>query len=226
MTVTVKKNGNGNIEGYECLIGNSKLKLFIKIGGKYGEKDCRLFWDAMKKDNAFEDKILFKCILNSIHKKEDALNFIKLFKEFEYISFNNNRINNYINIYNPSDIQKIVDYVNNIQINDELKKCLASMILRCYVDNNAYPKPYQNGCIRHYIQVLLLLGYKFNIVSWKMNKLNNIITSDIAQNSEKLSEVIFEIGHPKNKYGIITGDFRKKYEELYNKEQAYPDKEI
>ena len=216
MTVTVRKNDNGNIEMYECLIGESKLKLIIKPGGKHGKKDCRLFWDT--DENSFCDKVLFKCILDNINEKEGALKFIKLFKEFEYISFKNNKINNDINIYDPSDIQKMVDYVNNSQINDELKRCLASMILRCYVDNNAYSRPYQNGCIRHYIQVLLLLGYKFNIEGWKMDKLNKYITPNIAQDNERLSEVISEIGYPNNRYNIGTNDFREKYKELYIKE--------
>jgi hypothetical protein len=201
------------IEGYECLIGESKLRLLIKIGGKFGNRDCQIYWDTWS--NKVPDKKLFKCILDNIHTKNDALNFIDLFNKFEAISFREDRIYSNINIHNSTDIQKVVDYVNKLGISDELKRCLASMILRCYVDNNAYKHPL-NGCIRHYIQVLLLLGYKFDIKSWKMDKLNKYITSNIAQNNEKLSKLISDIGYPNNKYNIETHDFKDKYRELFN----------
>ncbi len=205
--MTVTPINNGYIKGYKCLIGKSNLKLLIEIGGKFGNKDCRIYWDNW--GNMFSDKKLFKCILDNINTKTEALEFIRLFNEFEAITFEGDRIKSNINIHNFANIQKVVNYVNSLNINDKLKRCLASMILRCYVDNNAYEPPKFNGCIRHYIQVLLLFGYKFDIKSWKMAKLN-------INSQDNIATIISDIGYPNNKYGIGKDDFNNKYRELFN----------
>ncbi|WP_258237653.1 hypothetical protein, partial [Arcobacter sp. CECT 9188] len=74
--------------------------------------------------------------------------------------------------------------------------CLASMIFRCDIDNINYQCPKLNGCIRHFIQILAVFAYKFNIDKWKIEKLNTSI------NKNNYVHVISNCGYPGNAYNV------------------------
>ena len=88
--------------------------------------------------------------------------FITLFNNSPFIKIEETCINTTV-----TDKEKVVNYVNNTDLTDNLKLCLISMIFKCDIDNIAYGCPPFNGCIRHYIQVLMVFGYELDIKKWK-----------------------------------------------------------
>lgn len=180
----------------------------IKLGfspGKKTEGDYTVKWSFNgQQDQQFTDKDLFNKLSSEVKSKKEALNFIKCFYTYENIKFNTECINLTIN-----DVQEIVDYVRNLSLSDNLRLCLACMFFRCDIDNINYPCTKYNGCIRHFVQILMLFGYKFDIAEFKCEKLNID-----EKNDNDISNIISDIGYPTNKHNITTADFKNIYIDL------------
>lgn len=179
----------------------------IKLMFSQGEKRKDDYIVKWKIDNQqaycqFSDKDLFGILQSEIKSKEEALKFINFFYNYKKINFNQECIDLTI-----ENVQEIIDYVNKLSLNNKLKLCLACMFFRCDIDNINYPCIKYNGCIRHFMQILMLFGYKFDIAKFKCKKLN-------INKKDNISNIISDIGYPKNKYNIITTDFKNAYIEL------------
>ena len=176
--------------GKKYEIGNNYIT--ISKGSKPNANDYILKWNGTMQ---FDDKMLFDLIYMNIDTEDKAQEFINNFIGSGFVTLEKQCIKTKID-----NIEDVVSYVNSLYYNDNLKMCLASMLLRCDIDNiNYYPCPPFNGCVRHFIQVVMVLGYKFNIINWKMEKLKNANT-----------EIIYNIGHPNN-YNITKEDFKNMY---------------
>lgn len=170
----------------EFIFGSDKI--IIRKGAK-ATRDYLIFHNNIQ----IKDELLFKGILLNTSDEKEAEMFIDLFTKCISIIFKKDRIET-----NPSPLEfkKIYDYCINSKLKPELQKFLFVTILRCDIDNICYPPP-KNGCIRIFIQVLLLFSCKFKWTTY-INK--NNIPADIAK-------YIYEIGFKKS---II--DFKEIYE--------------
>lgn len=182
---------------------NIKLKF---LAGKKEKKDYVVQWsfDSGKSYKQFTDKDLFNKLVSKIQTKEEALKFIKYFCDYQNIDFDKECINLAID-----NVQDVISYVKKSTLDDELRLCLACMLFRCEIDNINYPCTRYNGCIRHFVQVLMLFGYKFDIDEFKISKLC------ITKNDDDIVSVISGIGYPNNKYNITTKDFKDAYIKLH-----------
>ena len=144
---------------------NIKLKF---LAGKKEKKDYVVQWsfDSGKSYKQFTDKDLFNKLVSKIQTKEEALKFIKYFCDYQNIDFDKECINLAID-----NVQDVISYVQKSTLDDELRLCVACMLFRCDIDNINYPCTRYNGCIRHFVQVLMLFGYKFDIDEFKISKL-------------------------------------------------------
>lgn len=190
----------------EYYIGKSYFITFSQ-GKKYASEDYLIHWNGKQQ---FDDYTLFSTLFDNIMCTQCAYDFIKHFFYSEpFISFDERCIKT-----NILDVGKVIDFVNRLSLTDELKLCLASMIFRCDIDNINYECPRLNGCVRHFIQVLMLFGYKFNILEWKMQKLNNYLLSKNIQQINNIPKLISDIGFPNNNYGINKNDFSSMYQKV------------
>ena len=185
-------------------IGTSYVMTFNK--GHKCPQDYLIYWNGSQQ---FDDDMLFSALFNNIACSQCAYNFIKHFYcATQFITFNERCIKT--NILNVGDV---IGFVNNLLLADELKLCLASMIFRCDIDNINYECPRLNGCVRHFVQILMVFGYKFDISQWQMPKLNNYLSSN-HMSIENIPKLISSIGFPRNKYEINTNDFRDMYQTI------------
>ena len=177
---------------------NIKLKF---LAGKKEKKDYVVQWsfDSGKSYKQFTDKDLFNKLVSKIQTKEEALKFIKYFCDYQNIDFDKECINLAID-----NVQDVISYVQKSTLDDELRLCVACMLFRCDIDNINYPCTRYNGCIRHFVQVLMLFGYKFDIDEFKISKL-------CIKKKDDIVSVISDIGYPNNKYNITTKDFKDAY---------------
>lgn len=182
------------IEEHKYCIGN--LFVTFKKGSKTPEDYCVL-WGG---NNQFDDKTLFNELYNNVSSIQYAFQFVSHFKNNPFVEFDEECIRTKIMC-----VDKVIDFVNHTPLSDNLKLYLASMIFRCDIDNINYECPRLNGCVRHFLQVLMIFGYKFNLSNWQMPKLNNYSQSNIPQ-------LINDIGYPKNKYQIDKQDFKNMYQ--------------
>lgn len=168
---------------------------------RQGEKnigDYVIWWDGQTQ---FSDKELFSELYNHA-TFECAKVLIKHFICCDAVSFNDNCVKTNIN-----NVNDIIEFVNQTKLPYILKFCLASIIFRCDIDNINYNCPKYNGCVRHFMQILMLFGYKFNISKCKMDKLF------IKQfEFDKIPEIISSIGYPNNERKISTNDFKCMYQ--------------
>ncbi len=171
-------------------------KIVISKGAK-ATRDYLVFHNG----NQITDKSLFEHILLNTSNEKEAKMFIGLFAKCICINFKKDRIETNLS---PLERKKIYDYCINSKLNSELQKFLFITILRCDIDNINYPPP-KNGCIRIFVQVLLLFSYKFKWTTY-INK--NNIPPDIAQ-------YIYDIGFKKDIKSIIY--FREIYERYLKK---------
>ena len=161
--------------------------------GNRAEGDYKIFPNGKQ----LVDLDLFRKLYNtdSIISKQCAINFVKHFYKSGFAIFNNtNRINININY-----IDDVVDYVNNTSLKDDLKLYLALIILRCDIDNNIYKNPNLNGCVRHFLQILMVFGYRFNIATWQMRIINNFVKLILTKNPQANIDyplLISDIGYP------------------------------
>ncbi|EAL9771808.1 hypothetical protein D0772_02275, partial [Campylobacter lari] len=162
---------------YEYIVCEN-IKLIFLLGKKE-KNDYIVKW---KIDNQqyyqFSDKDLFDILQYEIKSKEEALKFINFFYNYEKINFNEECIELTID-----NIQEILDYVSELPLNNKLKLCLACMFFRCDIDNINYPCTIYNGCIRHFMQIVMLFGYKFDIIEFKCEKLS-------INNEDNISNII------------------------------------
>ncbi|RBQ26013.1 hypothetical protein, partial [Arcobacter sp. CECT 9188] len=135
-------------------LGSLTIKLSQPTDRKC-EQDYVIHWNGIHK---FSDIHLFQDLDKNITTIEEMKQFFAYFKDSPFITLNDECIKS--NIKNRADV---IDYVNRTSLNDTLKLCLASMIFRCDIDNINYQCPKLNGCIRHFIQILAVFAYKFNI---------------------------------------------------------------
>lgn len=177
---------------------NIKLKF---LAGKKEKKDYVVQWsfDSGKSYKQFTDKDLFNKLVSKIQTKEEALKFIKYFCDYQNIDFDKECINLAID-----NVQDVISYVQKSTLDDELRLCVACMLFRCDIDNINYPCTRYNGCIRHFVQVLMLFGYKFDIDEFKISKL-------CIKKKDDIVSVISDIGYPNNNYNITTKDFKDAY---------------
>ena len=177
---------------------NIKLKF---LAGKKEKKDYVVQWsfDSGKSYKQFTDKDLFNKLVSKIQTKEEDLKFIKYFCDYQNIDFDKECINLAID-----NVQDVISYVQKSTLDDELRLCVACMLFRCDIDNINYPCTRYNGCIRHFVQVLMLFGYKFDIDEFKISKL-------CIKKKDDIVSVISDIGYPNNNYNITTKDFKDAY---------------
>jgi len=166
------------------------------------QDDYIITWNGI---HQFSDIHLFNDISQNINNIQAMNDFLGYFKNSPFIMMTQDCIN--VNITSQQDV---IDYVNALPLNDTLKVCLASMIFRCDIDNINYPCPRYNGCVRHYVQILLVFGYQFNLINWKFSKLSNCNVTN---------QIISNIGYPGNSYNISNEDFRTLYRTLFQNNQ-------
>lgn len=186
-------------------IGNSYSLAFDK--GSLADDDYMI----LVNNTAIKDLLLFRYLYSSpnIMCYQCALNFIRHFCSSGFVSFNNpNRISVCVN-----KVDDVIDYVNQTLLPDELKLYLCIIIFRCDIDNNIYKSPNANGGVRHFVQILMVFGYKFNIVQWQMPQLNNCLPLNNMPTTD-IPKLIADIGYPDNRYGICTTDFREMYKTI------------
>lgn len=170
----------------EFTFGSDKID--TKRGGK-AKDDYLIFYN----DVQIDDKEIFKGILINTLNGKDAKTFIECFTKCNSIKLNKKRIET---VPSPLKKDRIYTYCINSKLNTELQKFLFISILRCDIDNICYCPPL-NGCIRFFIQILLLLSYKFK---WTLYINKNDIPADIVK-------YIYEIGFKKSRI-----DFKEIYE--------------
>ncbi|WP_201523901.1 hypothetical protein, partial [Aliarcobacter butzleri] len=123
-------------------LGSLTIKLSQPTDRKCAN-DYIIHWNRTHK---FSDIHLFQDLDRNINTIAEMKKFLAYFTESPFITLNKECIKS--NIQNRSDV---INYVNQTNLNDTLKLCLASMIFRCDIDNINYQCPRLNGCIRHYI---------------------------------------------------------------------------
>ena len=186
-------------------IGTSYFITFSQ-GKKYALGDYLIHWGG---NHQFNDYTLFSVLFNNIACPQYAYNFVKHFYcATQFVSFDEQCIKT-----NISNVDNVIKFVNNLLLTDELKLCLASIIFRCDIDNINYECPKLNGCVRHFIQILMVFGYKFNISQWQMPKLNNYSSSNNIQIAD-IPKLISDIGFPNNTYKINKNDFSSMYQKV------------
>lgn len=175
-------------------------------GKKNASRDYLIHWNG---NHQFDDYTLFSALFNNVACYQCAYNFVKHFcYAAQFISFDAQCVKT--NIVNVGDV---INFVNSLLLTDELKLCLASMIFRCDIDNINYECPRLNGCVRHFVQILMVFGYKFNISQWQMPKLNDYLSLNNISTTD-IPKLIADIGYPKNRYEIGTNDFREMYQTI------------
>lgn len=154
-------------------------------------QDYLIHWNG---EQQFDDYALFSTLFNNVACPQCAYNFVKHFcYATQFISFDAQCVKT--NIVNVGDV---INFVNSSLLTDELKLCLASMIFRCDIDNINYECPRFNGCVRHFVQILMVFGYKFNISQWQIPIINNFIQQKIIQNPQyavDYPQLISDIGY-------------------------------
>lgn len=173
----------------EYYIGKSYILTFDK--GDRVEGDYRIL--IGKNKTWLVDLDLFRKLYNtdSITSKQCAINFVKHFYESGFAIFDDtNRIKININC-----IDDVIDYVNNTSLEDDLKLYLAIVILRCDIDNNIYKSPNSNGCVRHFLQILMVFGYRFDILEWQIPIINDFIIQNPKVDID-YPLLISDIGYP------------------------------
>ena len=188
-------------KGTEYSIGNSYSLAFDK--GSLADDD----YIILVNNAAIKDLLLFQCLYSSpnIMCYQCALNFIRHFCSSGFVSFNNpNRIDVCVN-----KVDDVINYVNQTLLPDELKLYLCIIIFRCDIDNNIYKSPNANGGVRHFVQILMLFGYKFNISQWQMPIIHNFIGEKNIQNSQYVADypqLISDIGYKDDDWRKVNKD--------------------
>ncbi len=178
-------------------------RYFMAFGqGNKCERDYIIMWNG---ETQFSDISFFNLLNNNITCYRCAFNFVKHFINNPFVVLEKECVKT-----NIMDVQNVIDYINQTLLPNDLKLCLASMIFRCDIDNINYECPRLNGCVRHFLQVLMLFGYKFNLSNWQMPKLNLCIQ---ANNTllDNIPNLVSHIGYPNNSYKIYTDDFKSTY---------------
>lgn len=139
------------------------------------------------------DRSLFENILSNIPNEGEAKIFLDCFSRCPLIKFGSDRITT------TTSQDKIYQYCLGCRLKSESQELLFISILRCDIDNICYPYP-KNGCIRIFVQLLLLLSYKFG---WKTYINNSTIPKDIA-------DYVYQIGFKKDRGNIEY--FKKIYD--------------
>ncbi|MDD5431655.1 MAG: hypothetical protein PHO70_01535 [Candidatus Omnitrophica bacterium] len=170
-----------------------KNKLIFKKGSK-AENDYLIWHNKVQ----ITDLFLFNELFKRISLEQEAKDFLDLFCGYRNIKFNNDSI-----ICNPSplDVDDLYKYCVGSKLNTEQQELLFVCILRCDIDNICYPPPKLNGCIRIFVQVLLLFTYKFK---WIMYYLEDKVAED-------LDVFVYKIGFPRNRYDVDKTTFLAIY---------------
>ena len=171
--------------------------------GSKNQTDYIIKWNGTQQ---FTDKDLFDLFSNMFKNKEEAVEFIKNIKKVPHVSFTNNCIETN---FTKEKREQIYNYIDNIDKSEDYKLALFSVILRCDIDNNSYNCPRFNGCIRHFMQIILFLGYYFNIDEFK-----NIYNKKLPV--DNIAKTISDIGYPGNKYGINSEHWKEMYKNFIN----------
>jgi hypothetical protein len=147
------------------------------------------------------DSTLFNWLFDEIASEEKAKKFLKAIRACPDICLKNEGV-----ITNPSPLNKdeIYKYVSGLNsLSPKLRELLFVAILRCDIDNICYPPPRLNGCIRLFIQILLLFAYKYNWSKYFVLSTDKIKTT--------IPQYVFDAGFP-NKKVTIT---KEKFKEIY-----------
>lgn len=152
-------------------------------------------------EHQFSDVELFKELLETYKTEEEAKELITLFKACPFI-----KIDNCIKTEFTREIrEKVYHYVNHQKIDSKKKFLLLTLFFRCDIDNLNYACPGLNGCIRHFMQIILLFGYHF-----KVAELMNLLPLP-ATPQEEIPELINKIGYPSNPLSINKNHWQKAY---------------
>ena len=181
-------------------IGTSHFITFSK--GYKCPQDYLIHWNG---EQQFDDYALFSTLFNNVACPQCAYNFIKHFYYAQPLIF----FDTQCIITNIIDVEEVINLVNSSLLTDNLKLCLASMIFRCDIDNINYECPRFNGCVRHFVQILMVFGYKFNISQWQMPIINNFIQQKIIQNPQyavDYPQLISDIGYKNNDWRKVNKD--------------------
>ena len=173
-----------------------KFRLALNKGHKCAG-DYVILWNN---NEQFDDKRFFAGLLKVIANEQEAKRFIDLFCKLPHLALQDCIITD----FTPEKRSEIHAHIDRLDIDSSQKVLLFSMALRCDIDNLNYKCPHLNGAIRHFIQVLLLLGYHFNVEEYKA-------LADIDLQNKNLVDAINCIGFPNNSYGYSTDKFRAAY---------------
>ncbi|WP_201522841.1 hypothetical protein [Aliarcobacter butzleri] len=187
----------GNLLNYEYSIRLSQPE------DRKCANDYIIHWNGTHK---FSDIHLFQNLDRNINTIAEMKKFLAYFTESPFIELSHECIK----VLNDDREVNIMCYINRTNLNDTLKLCLASMIFRCDIDNINYQCPRLNGCIRHYIQILAIFAYKFNIEEWKLKEITPYIKDG------NYPEIVSDSGYSYTEIGkkIGTKTFKDKYLEL------------
>lgn len=191
------------IVGQDYFIGNYIIKF------NYGRKknnDYLVHWINNGEALQFSDLDFFSKLWDlDSNEFRDIINAFLGFKNNKsFIALEDNCIRSVIN-----DVNDVINYVNNEKKTDIFRLFLASMIFRCDIDNINYDCPRLNGCVRHFVQVLMLYGYRVGDTRFQMKKINSYIKQNVF-----IPKLISDIGYSENQYGVTTQDFAEAYKEF------------
>lgn len=191
------------IVGQDYFIGNYIIKF---NQGKKKINDYLIHWINNGETLQFSDLDFFLKLwqLDSNELKSIINAFLGFKNNKSFIILEDNCIKSVIN-----DVIDVIDYVNSVKKSDIFGLFLASMIFRCDIDNINYDCPRLNGCVRHFIQILMLYGYKAGDTRLQMEKITPYINQNIS-----IPKLISDIGYPNNQYGVSTQDFADAYKKF------------
>ena len=169
-----------------------KDKIEIKKGYK-ASNDYLIFLNKVQ----ISDELLFEALNLSIISEDDAKFFIEHYVEYSKIKLGDNYIKTYPS---PLDKNDLYDYCMKLNAKFDIQMLIFVSILRCDIDNICYPPPVLNGCVRFFVQILLLFAYKFK---WEEYYIKD------KKPGANLPKFIFEIGFIPGKEG------RKLFSDIY-----------
>lgn len=182
--------------------------------GSKSENDYVLKYNGIEQ---FDDLKCFKNVLIHFNTLTLFKVFINSIKNSGFLTFKRSEISSPCKgLSDTSPIDILHNYVCNLSLTDIQKGLIFASILRMDIDNICYPPSTGrfNGAIRHFIQLILLGGFKYNC--FKLIKDIGFINSHPNTNDIDIINFVFRIGFPRNNYGITTTDFKIYYQNYFS----------